>query len=63
MPENLPNCRECQHYYITHDVRFPYGCRAMDFKSRRLPAQDVLTASGAHCLRFRLKRSARRVAT
>ncbi|GHT94379.1 hypothetical protein AGMMS49545_15580 [Betaproteobacteria bacterium] len=62
MSENLPNCRECQHYYITHDVRFPYGCRVMNFKSRHLPAQDVLAASGAHCLRFWKKPVARRAA-
>jgi hypothetical protein len=62
MPENLPNCRECQHYYITYDTHFPYGCRAMKFKSRHLPAQDVLEASGAHCLQFLAKPFASRPA-
>ncbi len=55
MPESSPNCRDCVHYYITHDVSFPYGCRAMDFKSRRQPALDVLEASGAPCLAFQPK--------
>ena len=45
----VPHCRACVHYYITHDARFPYGCRAMDFKSKRLPLQDVLAASGEPC--------------
>ncbi|HEX5362767.1 MAG TPA: hypothetical protein VFW59_00710 [Gallionella sp.] len=49
---SLPNCLECRHYYVTWDVGFPYGCRAMDFKSRRRPQLDVLASSGAPCLRF-----------
>ncbi|MDR1890538.1 MAG: hypothetical protein LBQ81_14420 [Zoogloeaceae bacterium] len=60
MPENQPDCRECQHYYITHDARFPYGCRAMNFKSRRLPVQEVLAASGARCFLFQTKPAAPR---
>lgn len=47
-----PNCLECRHYYVTWDVSFPYGCRAMDFKSRRRPQLEVLDSSGAPCLRF-----------
>ncbi|MGB4468848.1 MAG: hypothetical protein WBH99_02835 [Azovibrio sp.] len=55
MPTPLPNCRDCLHYYITHDVSLPYGCRAMDFKSRRMPALDVLEVSGEPCHIFRPK--------
>ena len=55
MSTPLPNCRDCIHYYITHDVRFPYGCRAMDFKSRRMPVLDVLAVSGEPCYTFRPK--------
>ncbi|MCQ4146003.1 hypothetical protein NOM55_16675 [Vogesella sp. AC12] len=51
----VPHCRACVHYYITHDARFPYGCRAMDFKSKRLPLQDVREATGRDCLTFRSK--------
>lgn len=47
-----PDCRDCVHYFITWDVAFPYGCRAMDFKSKRLPHLDVLESSGQPCLRF-----------
>lgn len=49
------HCRACAHYYITHDARFPYGCRAMDFKSKRLPLQEVREATGRDCLTFSAK--------
>lgn len=45
-------CNRCQHYYITHDVNFPYGCRALDFRSRRQPQLDVIESSGQSCLYF-----------
>ena len=44
------NCLDCQHYHISHDVRFPYACRALNIKSKRQPCQDVLEASGRPCL-------------
>ncbi len=43
---------KCVHHFITYDPHFPYGCRAMDFKSRRLPQYEVIEASGESCLRF-----------
>jgi hypothetical protein len=49
---NFPDCGECTHYYITYDVSFPYGCRALGFKGKRKPHLDVLQASGEHCLAF-----------
>lgn len=52
---SVPHCRACVHYYITHDARFPYGCRAMDFKSKRLPLQEVREATGHDCLTFSAK--------
>jgi len=55
-PQAAPDCLLCQHYYITWDVSFPYGCRAMDFKSRRKPQLDVLESSGSPCLRFTPRR-------
>lgn len=51
----VPHCRACVHYYITHDARFPYGCRAMDFKSKRLPLQEVREATGRDCQLFQAK--------
>ena len=53
----LRSCNQCRHYYITHDVNFPYGCRAMDFKSRRQPINDVMDASGQECHYFLEKTS------
>lgn len=50
--ESCPNCR---HYFITHEVAFPYGCRALAFKSRRLPSYEVLAASDAPCQAFAAK--------
>lgn len=47
-----PDCRDCAHYFITWDLAFPYGCRVLNFKSKRLPHLDVLESSGECCLRF-----------
>jgi hypothetical protein len=49
---DIPNCLECIHYYVTWDARFPHGCRAMDFKSKRRPQLDVLESTGHACLTF-----------
>lgn len=46
------SCARCAHYYITFDARFPYGCRIMGFKSQRLPAHEILAATGAACVAF-----------
>ena len=55
IPET-PDCTECIHYYITHAASFPYGCRALDFKSKRKPHIDVLEASGKPCMAFEPRR-------
>jgi hypothetical protein len=53
-------CRACRHYYITHDINFPYGCRQLGFKSAREPMRDVIESSGQVCLYFMpVDRSAR----
>lgn len=49
------DCRKCRHYYITWDKKFPYGCRAMGFKSGHTPSLDVVNASGTVCMRFEEK--------
>lgn len=54
--ERPPRCTACQHYFITHDTSFPHGCRALDFKSWRLPMLDVLESSGQPCMYFQGKR-------
>ncbi|MDH5358945.1 MAG: uracil-DNA glycosylase [Gammaproteobacteria bacterium] len=48
-------CLQCRHHYITWVQSFPYGCRAMGFRSKHAPYLDVLDASGVECLRFQLK--------
>jgi hypothetical protein len=58
MKTQEPDCRRCAHYFITHQINFRYGCRAMDFKSRRLPMLDVSEASGETCHYFKKRSSA-----
>ena len=53
-------CPACCHYYITHDKAFPYGCRAMGFKSRSTPSLAVFSSSGMECQMFRKKERPRR---
>lgn len=48
-------CRDCVHLFVTYDPGFPYGCRAMGFKSRRPPSHEVQAASGAPCQMWRAK--------
>jgi hypothetical protein len=56
--EELPAwCGDCTHYYVTWDKDFPYGCKAMGFKSRTCPAQEVRNASGMDCQLFERKGS------
>jgi len=50
-----PDCFKCAFFQITWDKAFPYGCRAMGFKSRQIPSQEVLRTSGMPCLSFRPK--------
>lgn len=52
---HLISCRNCRHYYITWDKNFPYGCRALNFKSKSMPAAAVRAASGIPCLSFARK--------
>lgn len=51
----LVNCFFCEHFYITYEVRFPYGCRAIGFKSARMPSVDVYTNSDLDCTLFARK--------
>jgi len=46
------NCFACQHFYITYDPSFPYGCRAPGFKSRLLPSKEMFASSGMECQLF-----------
>jgi hypothetical protein len=45
-------CLNCVHYYITWDKKFPFGCRAMGFKSKAAPHRLTRQLSGRECLSF-----------
>jgi hypothetical protein len=49
------NCFTCQHFYITHDQSFPYGCKAVGFKSRLMPAKEMYVNSGIECQLYKEK--------
>jgi hypothetical protein len=47
--EKGPNCWECRHLAITWDVRMPYGCKLMGFRSKVVPSVEVLRTDGRFC--------------
>jgi len=49
------NCFACRHFFITHDPKFPYGCRAVGFKSRWMPSREMYINSGIDCQFFSAK--------
>jgi hypothetical protein len=53
-------CFDCKYFFITWDDRFPRGCRAMDFKSKKMPSKLVYEASGMPCTKFKLKKQSSR---
>jgi hypothetical protein len=53
-----PNCFQCRHFAVSWDPSFPYSCRLMGFKSRALPAIEVLRADGVYCQGFAAKETA-----
>lgn len=66
MPLNPPepptpagvNCYQCRHFAVSWDPALPYACRLMGFKSRVLPAIEVLRADGVRCRGFSSKSEA-----
>lgn len=48
----LINCLFCEHFHLTREARFPYGCRALGFKTFRMPSVDVFYASEKDCSLF-----------
>jgi len=48
-PNRGPNCWQCRHLMITWDVRTPYGCRMMGFRSKYIPSLEVLRTDGRFC--------------
>ncbi len=47
-----PDCFKCRFLTITWNKDFPYACRGMGFKSRRIPSQEVFRSSGMPCQMF-----------
>lgn len=54
------DCFKCKHFYVTWDRARPRGCKALKFKTKRLPSDVVLATSGKDCLMFEPKKRARR---
>lgn len=50
------DCHKCEHYYVTWDKKFPYGCKAIGFKSMQLPSVVVFASSNRKCLLFKKKK-------
>jgi len=51
-PTKGPNCWDCRHMAITWDVRTPYSCKLMGFRSRNIPSIEVLRNDGRFCSGF-----------
>jgi hypothetical protein len=50
-----PNCWDCRFLAITWDVRMPYGCKLMGFRSKVIPSLEVLRTDGRYCSGFSAK--------
>ncbi len=48
----IRKCKGCKHFYITWDKKFPYGCKALGFKSKKYPSLEVQLTSGIECQYF-----------
>jgi hypothetical protein len=48
-PTKGPNCWDCRYMAITWDVRLPYGCKLMGFRSKVIPSLEVLRTDGRFC--------------
>jgi len=46
------DCFKCKHFYVTWEKARPRGCKALKFKTRRLPSDVVRATSGKDCLLF-----------
>lgn len=57
-----PNCWDCRFLAITWDVRMPYGCKLMGFRSKVIPSIEVLRTDGRYCSGFSAKPQATKAA-
>ncbi|WP_173291286.1 uracil-DNA glycosylase [Thiosulfativibrio zosterae] len=46
------DCFQCRHFYVTWEASNPKGCKAFGFKTHLMPSVVVLDASGEKCLKF-----------
>ena len=46
------DCKSCKHLYITYNHKYPYGCRAFKFISKKFPYLEVHSSSGMKCALF-----------
>lgn len=53
--EQAVHCIKCKFFYITWDKAFPYGCKAMKFKSKNMPFLEVRQIAGHACLDYKDK--------
>lgn len=51
-PTKGPNCWDCRYLAITWDLRLPYGCKFMGFRSKVIPSLEVLRTDGRFCGAF-----------
>jgi hypothetical protein len=54
-PHNIPDCWSCLHFTISWDPKMPYSCKAIGFKSKRLPCLEVQGVDGRSCQGFAKK--------
>jgi hypothetical protein len=52
---NIINCYQCVHFYVTWEPRFPRACRLFGFKSATQPSVAVYETTGEACLAFEKK--------
>ena len=50
-----PNCYQCRHFAISWQPSMPYACKLLGFKSKALPAIEVLRIDGRTCQGFAAK--------
>lgn len=56
------DCFKCRYFYITWEKDFPYGCKAMKFKTKNMPSMVVHQSSGIGCLKFEKKKTGTKTA-
>jgi hypothetical protein len=47
-----PDCWKCRHFAVSWDPKLPYLCKLIGFKSRSLPALEVIRVDGKPCEGF-----------